>query len=403
MSDPVTHSRTKIESVVLVALFLVALSLPGVGLIFKWRISTEQDEFRPMARFPQVNRNAASFAAFPKDFTAYFNDNFGFRQPLIQLQAFGKLKVLGLSSSALVIVGRDGWLFVAKEYSATGAHIVPGYTERQLRDWKTLLEGRRDWLAQRGIRFVFTVLPRKETVYPEFLPESFKPHDASRFDQLVEYMKRNSDVQIVDSRPGLFQAKAEHQVYFKTDTHWNFYGGLSGYQSLMRALGLPEDEIVKVTECEIGSKRMSGDLARLLGLGRYLSEEAPALNVRDRKFRFLEDATVPAIERPRGMSVAENENEKLPRLVVLGDSAGGGLVPFLPKNFSRVVLFNQEITVIDPALIESERPTIVIQIMGEFAMAADALPDLGELETLKNWRTQKTVIHVSAKSLLRKN
>lgn len=403
MNDPVTRSRTRIESVVLVALFLIALSLPGVGLIFKWRISTEQDEFRPMARFPQLTRNAESFEAFPKDFTAYFNDNFGFRRPLIQLQAFGKLKVLGVSSSPFVIIGRDEWLFVAKEYSATGEHIVPAYTEQELRDWKTLLEGRRDWLAHHGIRFVFTVLPRKETVYSEFLPESFQPRVASRFDQLIDYMKRNSDVQIVDSRPGLLQAKAARQVYFKTDTHWNFYGGLSGYQSLMRALGLPEDEIVKVMECEIGSKRMSGDLARLLGLGGYLSEEAPVLNVRDRKFRFLEDAAVPVIESPRGMRVAENENLKLPRLVVLGDSAGGGLVPFLPKNFSRMVLLDQGITVIDPALIESERPTIVIQIMGEFAMAADALPNLMELETLNNWRTQKAVIHVSAKSLLRKN
>jgi alginate O-acetyltransferase complex protein AlgJ len=403
MKDSVTRKRTRIESVVLVGLFLVVLSLPAVGLVFKWRTSTEQEEFRPLARFPRFNRNSASFAAFPEDFTAYFNDNYGFRRSLISFQALGKMKVLGVSSSPHVMAGRDGWFYIVNEYSATGRHLVPAYTEQQLRDWRTLFEGRRDWLAQRGIRYVFTVLPRKETVYSEFLPESFQQRDPSRFDQLLEYMKRNSDVQIVDSRPGLFQAKAVNQIYLKTDTHWNYYGGLSGYQSVMRATGLaPEDEIVKIDECEISSRRVTGDLVRLLGLVGYMSEEMPVLTVRSRKFRTLE-GMVPVIESPRSISLTENENEKLPRLVVFGDSSVGGLLPFLPRNFSRTVMLNQTIPTIDPALIESERPNIVIQVMGEFSLAAATQPNLSELETLKNWRTQKAVIHVSEQSLRRKN
>ena len=396
------RKRTKIESAVLVALFLVAISLPGVGLIFKWRVSTAQEEFRPLAHFPHFARNAGVFTTFPENFTAYFNDNFGFRPMLIHFQAFVKLKVFGVSSSPHVILGSDEWLFIVKEYSATGEHIVPAYTEQQLRDWKTLLEGRRAWLSQKGIRYVFTVLPRKESIYLEFAPRSFKPREQSRFDQLVEYMKQYSDVQIVDSRPGLVQAKAAHQVYLKTDTHWNYYGGLSGYQSLMRALGLaPEDEIVKVTECEISSRRITGDLTRLLGLVGYMSEDMPVLTVRGRRFKSVDDATVPVIESPRSMSLMENENEKLPRLVVFGDSSVGGLVPFLPKHFSRAVMLNQAVTTIDPALVESERPQLVIQIMGEFALAEGSQPDLSELETLKNWRTQKAVISVSAQSLRR--
>jgi hypothetical protein len=79
------------------------------------------------------------------------------------------------------------------------------------------------------------------------------------------------------------------------------------------------------------------------------------------------------------------------------------MLPFLPKNFSRVVMLNQIFSTIDPALVESERPNIVIQTMGEFTLADDSQPNLSELEILKNWRTQKTVIQVSEKSLRRKN
>src|SRR5205823_2116654 len=134
----------------------------------------EQEENRRLAHFPPLKLNITAIEGLPEAFTAYFNDNFGFRPTLVHLQAFTKLRLLSVSSSPVVIAGKDGWLFLAREYSATGQHLVPPYSERQLHDWQVLLDGRRDWLARRNARYVFVIFPRKETIYPEFLPDSYK-------------------------------------------------------------------------------------------------------------------------------------------------------------------------------------------------------------------------------------
>ena len=183
------HKIRVIEAWLLAVLFFVAITLPLTGLWLRWHVMTEQEENRRLAVFPAISASRAALFSFPEKFTAYFNDNFGFRPTLIHWQALAKLKLLGTSTSRLVMVGKDGWLFLSVEYSDRGKHLIPRSTNRQLEDWKLLLEGRRDWLARRGIRYVFTIFPRKEVIYPEFLPDNFKPEEQSRLDQLSAYLK----------------------------------------------------------------------------------------------------------------------------------------------------------------------------------------------------------------------
>src|ERR1041384_8792683 len=85
----------QIESLVLVGLFLVAITLPGLGLLFRWHVMTEQEENRRQANFPSLARNSDSFFYFPENFTAYFNDHFGFRATLVHWNALAKLRILG--------------------------------------------------------------------------------------------------------------------------------------------------------------------------------------------------------------------------------------------------------------------------------------------------------------------
>ena len=57
------------------------------------------------------------------------------------------------------------------------------------------LVARRDWLAERGIKYLVVVAPNKNTVYPEMLPGGFeKATDDSQLDQLLRYIKKNSIV-----------------------------------------------------------------------------------------------------------------------------------------------------------------------------------------------------------------
>lgn len=379
------HKIRTIEARLFVVLFFVAITLPLVGLLLRWHVMTEQEENRRLAAFPAISASRAALSSFPEKFTAYFNDNFGFRPTLIHLQGLAKLKLFGISTSPRVIVGKDGWLFLSAEYSATGRRQMPAFTDEQLKDWKLLLEGRRDWLARRGIRYVLTVFPRKEVIYPEFLPDTFQPQEESRFDQLYSYLKQHSDVPIIDLRQALLGAKTSRQIYYKTDTHWNHYGGLAAYQTIAAELRkwYPQLKIINEGDCTTLTQRREGDLSKVLGLASYIKEEVSVLSVREPAFTAIR-ADLPMMRTPPVKNmITENKDKSLPRMVLFGDSAFGGLSPYLPQNLSRFVFTWS--WKLDPVLIKAERPDIVIQEVGELYLANDTFMDLSELDELKSW------------------
>lgn len=343
---------------------------------------SEQQENRPLAKLPQLSTDPKTIAVFPDQFTAYYHDNFGFRPTLIHLQALTRMKALTESSSPLVIVGKDGWLFFAGEYSATGARKVPPFTDEQLEHWRLLLEGRRQWLAKRGIRYLFTIFPRKEIIYPEYLPDRFKAAGPSRYDQLDAYLRTHSDFQILDLRPALLEAKSRRLTYYKTDGHWNFFGGLVGSQVIINELRktYPEMRPVLESECYVTVSSFESDLVKVLGLSGQVSEDRLEFRLREPAFKSIDQPVTVSME-PFSRGVTERPDSRLPRLVLFDDSAGGSLGPYLPQNFRRAVFV--WLPKLDPVLIASEKPDVVIQEMGELHLT-DFLPDLTELQDLKS-------------------
>ena len=372
------------EDAVIVFLFVVAICMPIIGLALRWHVMSEREENRRLASFPSLSPNLNSLSIFPERFTAYFNDNFGFRPTLIHWQALARLKLFGLSTSRQVIVGKNGWLFFSGEYSDRGKHLVPAFTQEQLERWKLLLEGRRDWLTRRGIRYLFTIFPRKEVIYPEYLPDTFKPEEQSRFDQLMAYLKNHSDLEILDLRPALIKDKTRHYVYFRTDTHWNYYGGLAGYQVIITELSksFPQLQPVSESDCRVTTRQGAGDLVKMLGLSGYTTEEMWDLNLREPTFQRI-DEPITVSNKPFRVVVTERRgSSNMPRLVMFHDSAGEQMEPFLPQNFSRAVFVWSPR--LDPAPIKTEQPEIVIQEMAEASLINDSIADLTELDDLKS-------------------
>jgi alginate O-acetyltransferase complex protein AlgJ len=372
-----------IEDALLTISFLAAICMPVVGLTLRWHVMSEQEENRRLAEFPAPSASMHTPGNFPSEFTAYFNDNFGFRPTLIHLQSLAKLKLFGLSSSPQVIVGKKGWLYFSGEYSDKGKHLVPAFTQEQLEHWKLLLEGRRDWLARRGIRYLFTIFPRKEVIYPEYLPATFKPEEESRFDQLAAYFKIHSNLEILDLRPALYEAKARHDVYYQTDGHWNFYGGLTGSQAIIIELSksFPQLKPVSESDCQVTTTQREGDLVKLLGLSGYTKEEMQDVSLREPAFKSIL-GPITVSNKPFSAGVTERKGaSNMPRLVMFDDSAGSGMVPFLPQDFSRAVFV--WLPRLDPVLIKTEHPDIVIQEMGELYLINDSMADLAELRDLE--------------------
>lgn len=341
----------------LVLLFVLALWAPLLGTWLKWDSAQAQPENRILAAMPALPKSLRQAELFPRHFFAYFSDHFGFRQTLIHWHALAVYHWLHESPNPSVIIGKDGWLFLASEGSLDSYRRTEPFTQKQLAEWDEILRQRRDWLGARGMYYQLIIPPDKQTIYPEYMPDRFKPLDRpSRLDQLLQYEKTHSRVPIEDLRPNLLRRKKQTVVYLHTDTHWNILGAFAGYHHLASDLEavLPAIKPSKRSDFADGSSvGPAGDLAMLMGMNNVLTEDYPGLWPKT-AFPWT---IPPEIE---GQTISFNGTDPhLPRLVMFRDSFVSSMLPFLLRNFSRSVFVWQD--EFDPAVVEAEHPDVVVQ------------------------------------------
>jgi hypothetical protein len=227
-----------------------------------------------LAPFPGLPRTLAALHAFPRGFEAFYNDHFGFRERLVALYSRAMVR-LGISPTTQVVIGRDGWFFYA---SPGDGNALEDYrnndplTEAELAVWERDLRAKRDWLASRGIAYLFVIAPSKSTVYGEFMPANIRRvSDVSRADQLVA-RARQADLPVLDLRPVLLTQKAGGALlYDKAGSHWNAWGANLAQAAL--AEGLVARGVTLAPQryalADFAAEPAGGetDLAGMMGLG----------------------------------------------------------------------------------------------------------------------------------------
>ena len=336
----------------LVALVVAALAWPGLATAVGLGRPPRRDE-------PEVAPGGGLAGA-----AARFDTQFAYRPSPVRLQAWLRLRLPGVSPLATVWRGRDGWWYYADDGAVDDATNASAFTTAELEQWRDVLQRTRDWLAARGIAYVFAIAPDKHVVYPEYLPPGLHRRPGpSRIDQLVAYLRRHSTVPVVDLQAPLAAARASGRLFHRTDSHWNDLGAAAAYRAILEALAVhtpalgtpwPPEAFRLETRDEPG-----WDLAEMLGLSSSLREETLALvPVRPRLARVTEPVPPPS-RYIDGRLVTETANSSRPRVVFYRDSFGSALVPFLAEHASRmVVLWEYDVT---PATIRTERPAVVIQ------------------------------------------
>ena len=222
----------------LVGIFMMVLLLPAI-LVFlpQSKPGPRLTEKRRLAERPTVPGDMDALVQYPRKFEHYFDDHFPFRTQLIQGHNYLRIKILKESDQHFVVMGRDGWLFYTGEKLLEDFCGQVPYTDEKMEGFRLMVEAKRDWLAARGIPYIFVIPPNKQTIYPEHMAENFlRARGRTRMDQLMAFMQAHSDVTIVDLRQPLIEAKSQDPLYYLTDTHWNDLGVLIGYGEIMKAV-----------------------------------------------------------------------------------------------------------------------------------------------------------------------
>lgn len=236
-----------------------------------------------------------------------------------------------------VILGKDDWLFFKDESDGTPLSDYEGtnwYSEADLITITNNLINQRDVFREKGIRFVVMIPPNKEMIYADKMPPTiFRKNTVTKADKLVEYLRANSDLEIIYPKEEIMLATNTVQTYFKYDTHWNDVGAFVGAQSIMKHLyGVSELLEGKVVT---GVTDLTGDLAMLVKMEDIYND--------DIEYKINSFDT----------SLNHGEN-----LLVVGDSFRERLVPNLSPYFNQVtdMLFN-EFTM---AQLDTIQPNVVI-------------------------------------------
>ena len=195
-----------ISNTLTIVLFLGLLWLPTVDCFLKLDHARAPTENRMPASWPQF-KGVGQSRDFITGIENYFNDHFGFRKRLVRWNNHWKHQLFRTSTPKEVLVGREGWLFYSGDRMVEHWTRQATWTEQDLQNWRRLLELRRDWLHQRGIKYLFVVPPDKHTVYPEYLPDwMVKSSKPSKLQQLADFMKTHSSVEFIDLTQSLTEA-----------------------------------------------------------------------------------------------------------------------------------------------------------------------------------------------------
>jgi hypothetical protein len=343
--------------VLLVAAFLSAIALPLIDRLFGIDPAPPLVEKRQLAPLPGPPHDWATLRDFPGDFERYWNDAFGFRRMLVR--SYNRMLV-ACGTSPLpekVTVGRDDWLYFAAERALDDYEGERPFSEAELLRWQYLLEARRDWLADRGIPYVFYVAPNKETIYPEYMPRRIRRGSVHRFDQLLDHLARYSDFDVVDERPLLTRAKADGRMYRQTDSHWTDRGALLVVADVVRRADarFPALEVLAPEALNVNTDAGAGDLVEMLGLSGLLHESWEHVAPRAPRAKQTSATDV--------STWTEVDDASLPSAVFFHDSFGRLQIPFFAEHFRKFrSVWTKEM---DPSVVEAEHPDLVIQEFSE--------------------------------------
>jgi alginate O-acetyltransferase complex protein AlgJ len=364
-SPSTTSTLTRVTDQVLIGLFIGLLWLPNLDTFFHFDRTAASNENRRIASFPKFQSGARGLAVYVAGLESYFNDHFGCRKWLVREHSKLSWSIFKEKNTSDVLVGKDGWLFY------TSGNMIDHYsgqlqfTPEELHDWQVLLEKRRDWLAQRGIAYLFVVTPDKHTIYPEGLPDWLtKVSPRTKLDQFVAYMRDHSTVPVLDVREVVYRAKQVFPTYYKTDCHWNPFGGFTAYQEVMRALAKQRPDLgdpLPLASFTVTNRIGTGnyDMARMLGVSMIESNAFSLIPKPELPSFTTKWPTQPSSTEPRSTYNPAAKG----RLLVFQDSFALAWLQFLGYHFNQVsFLWRYDF---DTARIESEKPDIVISEINE--------------------------------------
>ena len=358
-------------SVFLVAIFL---SLIFGGLLFKpfnadrVRLIAEKRDAETLPQF-----SSDSLKTYSEKLSFYLNDQVMGRNKIIPFNNYIYYSIFGqLLDNPNVYFGDDGWMFYI---GANGRETYENRTpisNEQLYKIKCMFEDRHDWLKERGIK-LYIIFPRiSQFIYEEKIgSRMFRYNKTSKLEQLVTYLKQNSDLEIIDVAKPLLDAKdpTKPELYYKKATHWNYYGAYFAYAAIINRIRQdfpevgPPIALQEISWNQYEEPKQDMDLIQMSALIGYVTGH----EIKPRHSLLYAGDTVEQNSytyKPDFPTLyVVNKSKERPNMVMFRDSYAIYLYPYLGHHFCRSAYFWTP--TFNKTLVSEEKPDILIWEINE--------------------------------------
>ena len=332
---------------------LLAIPL-GVQMLLPTATSSEE-EARILSSAPAWPQTAREWLALPRQLDRFFGDHFGLRTEMVRAHA--RLRYAAdLPGDLRVIIGRDNWLFLNGDGTieqATGKLL----REAEIAKFADRAAALRDKLAVQGARLLVAMPPNGATINRTRLPAwAAEAPNITEYDLMMRALGGRG-VDAVDLRGPLLAAGPP--VYRRTDTHWNKYGALVGYNAVVAGLGRHDWTIDPARALRGFVPVAGGDLARLLALSGHLTDEDAEIDLAPYGAQPVEAGPFET-QFESGGDLIET-GRKGPTVLVIGDSFTRGFwQDYFALHAGRYIWMHHEQCGFRDSVVAAAKPDIVI-------------------------------------------
>lgn len=303
-------------------LFFAICLCPSLGmLVTKQETSSEN---RQLSEFPSPKTEEGKInVEWLSQAGDYFQEHFAFRNELVTGNALLHGRLLETSTADGVIQGKNDWLYYKDSLDDyLGQDLL---SDRSLFNIAHMLSMTQQALEEKGVNFLFTIAPNKNSLYGDNMPyyDKLKVSDQTNRENLEGWLKTEK-VAYAD----LYQALMEEDevLYHARDSHWNNKGAVLAADVLMDALGKDHDSYEG--ESYTVRRDYTGDLDTML---------YPLASTADDEIYYDKETTYATVEEiqsnfdPRITTV---NPVKEGSLVMYRDSFGNALLPYMADAYA---------------------------------------------------------------------
>ena len=303
-------------------LFFAICLCPSLGmLVTKQETSSEN---RQLSEFPSPKTEEGKInVEWLSQAGDYFQEHFAFRNELVTGNALLHGRLLETSTADGVIQGKNGWLYYKDSLDDyLGQELL---SDRSLFNIAHMLSMTQQALEEKGVNFLFTIAPNKNSLYGDNMPyyDKLKVSDQTNRENLESWLKTEK-VAYAD----LYQALMDEDevLYHARDSHWNNKGAALAADVLMDALGKDHDSYEG--ESYTVRRDYTGDLDTML---------YPLASTADDEIYYDKETTYATVEEiqsnfdPRITTV---NPVKEGSLVMYRDSFGNALLPYMADAYA---------------------------------------------------------------------